>query len=80
MSKPFNKILYKMHHSLMNVSVFNGHKIYTLFVPKHIYIKYEESSKREMRNKNISSMDKTRLDGYLNPYYRAATSPRKCIR
>lgn len=30
--------------------------------------------------KKLSAMEKTRLYGYLNPIYRAATSPRKRIR
>ena len=35
--------------------------------------------KREEKNKKLSAMDKTRIDGYLNPKYHYAEYPYKRV-
>lgn len=80
MSKIISKKQQKMYDALLYYSEVIGYRLHVRRVPKHLYKKYERAVKREAEGKKLSAMEKTRLYGYLNPIYRAATSPRKHIR
>lgn len=69
----------KMYDALMLMSICIGSNFYCLRVPKNLYMEYKKAEKREADGKKLSAMEKTRLYGYLNPRYRAATSPKKRI-
>lgn len=68
-----------MRHSLVGIRVnlvgipikYSNYK-YRLLVPKRLYAPYKEAMKRAEKNKKLSAMDKTRIDGYLNPKYHYA--------
>lgn len=60
--------------------IFNGNSIYRILIPKRLVKKYNKAVKRLENGENLTPMDKTRIYGYLNPKYHAATSPRKRIR
>lgn len=66
--------------SLVGMQITCGNFIYHLFVPNRLYVPYKEAIKRAEKNKKLSTMDKTRIDGYLNPKYHFAVYPRKRIR
>ena len=66
--------------NLVGMQTACGNFIYHLFVPNRLYIPYKEAMKRAEKNKKLSAMDKTRIDGYLNPKYHFAVYPRKRIR
>lgn len=80
MSKIISKRQQKMYDALEGVSTIIGGYIYRLIVPKRLQRSFEQAHERESDGKKLSAMEKTRLYGYLNPKYRAATSPRKRIR
>lgn len=60
--------------------IVNGNSIYRILVPKRLVKKYNKAVERLENGENLTPMDKTRIFGYLNPEYHAATSPRKRIR
>lgn len=66
--------------SLVGIQIACSNFIYHLFVPNRLYVPYKEAIKRAEKNKKLSAMDKTRIDGYLNPKYHFAVYPRKRIR
>ena len=75
-----------MRHSLVGIRVnlvgipikYSNYK-YRLLVPKRLYAPYKEAMKRAEKNKKLSAMDKTRIDGYLNPKYHYAEYPYKRV-
>lgn len=69
-----------MHDSLQGIYVVIGSSIYHNLAPKRLVRVHEKAKERESESKQLTAMEKTRLYGYLNPRYRAATSPKKCIR
>lgn len=69
----------KMYNALMLMPVLIGSNFYCFRVPKNLYMEYKKAAEREANGKKLSAMEKTRLYGYLNPRYRAATSPKKRI-
>lgn len=81
----FNNFFYnrnKSHitkSSLVGMQITYDNFIYNLFVPNRLYIPYKEAIKRAEKNKKLSAMDKTRIDGYLNPKYHFAVYLRKRI-
>ena len=81
----FNNFFYnrnKSHitkSSLVSMQITCDNFIYNLFVPKRLYTPYKEAIKRAEKNKKLSAMDKTRIDGYLNPKYHFAVYLRKRI-
>ena len=81
----FNNFFYnrnKSHitkDSLVGMQIACDNFIYNPFVPNRLYTPYKEAIKRAEKNKKLSAMDKTRIDGYLNPKYHFATYPRKRI-
>ena len=80
MSKIINVKQQKMYGALQGVdTVINGY-VYRILVPKRFQRPFEEANEREADGKELSAIEKTRLYGYLNPKYRAATSTRKRIR
>ena len=80
MSKIISKKLQKMYDALEGVSTVISGRIYRCIVPKRLQRSFEQAREREYDGKELSAMEKTRLYGYLNPKYRAATSTRKRIR
>lgn len=80
MSKIISKKQQKMYDALEGVSTVIGSYIYRLIVPKRLQRSFEQAREREYDGKELSAIEKTRLYGYLNPKYRAATSTRKRIR
>lgn len=68
-----------MRHALVGMPIECGNSMYRLFVPKRLYVPYKEAMKRAEKNKKLSAMDKTRIDGYLNPKYHYAEYPCKRI-
>lgn len=60
--------------------VVTGNRVCRVFVPKRLVKKYNKAVERLENGENLTPMDKTRIYGYLNPEYHAATSPRKRIR
>lgn len=79
MSKVINKKLQKMYDSLQGIYVVIGSSIYRNLAPKCLVRAHEKAKERESEGKQLTAMEKTRLYGYLNPRYRAATSPKKRI-
>ena len=81
----FNNFFYNRNKSYITKSSLVGMQItcdnfiYNLFVAKRLYAPYKEAIKRAEKNKKLSAMDKTRIDGYLNPKYHFATYLRKRI-
>lgn len=69
----------KMYDALMVMVVCIGFNFYCFRVPKNLYKEYKKAAERKASGKKLSAMEKTRLYGYLNPRYRAATSPKKRI-
>lgn len=69
----------KMYDALTVMVVWIGSNFYCFRVPKNLYKEYKKAAEREADGKKLSAMEKTRLYGYLNPRYRAATSPKKRI-
>ena len=75
-----------MRHALVGIRVnlvgipikYSNYK-YRLLVPKRLYAPYKEAMKRAEKNKKLSAMDKTRIDGYLNPKYHYAEYPCKRV-
>lgn len=61
-----------MRISLVGMPIECGNSMYRLLVPKRLYAHYKEAMKRAKKNKELSAMDKTRIDGYLNPKYHYA--------
>lgn len=68
-----------MRHALVGMQIRCGIYMYRLIVPKRLYIPYKEAIKRAEKNKKLSAMDKTRIDGYLNPKYHYAEYPCKRV-
>ena len=68
-----------MRSSLVGMQIRYGIYMYRLLVPKRLYIPYKEAIKRAEKNKKLSAMDKTRIDGYLNPKYHYAEYPCKRV-
>lgn len=80
MSKIINVKQQKMYDALQGVNtVINGY-VYRILVSKRLQRPFKQAYERESDGKKLSAMEKTRLYGYLNPKYRAATSTRKRIR
>lgn len=79
MAKVINVKQQKMYNALMLMVICIGSNFYCLRVPKNLYMEYKKVEKREANGEKLSAMEKTRLYGYLNPRYRAATSPKKRI-
>ena len=77
MSKVVNKKLQRMHDSLQGIYVVIGSSIYRNLAPKRLVRAHEKAKERESKGKQLTAMEKTRLYGYLNPCYRAASCPRK---
>lgn len=67
-----NKQIKKMYDALQSIDTVIGCFIYRISVPKRFQRLYEEAKEREDNNKKLSTMDKTRLYGYLNPRYHSA--------
>lgn len=68
-----------MRSSLVGMQIRCSIYMYRLLVPKRLYIPYKEAIKRAEKNKKLSAMDKTRIDGYLNPKYHYAEYPCKRV-
>ena len=68
-----------MRISLVGIPIECGNSMYRLLVPKRLYAPYKEAMKRAEKNKKLSAMDKTRIDGYLNPKYHYAEYPCKRV-
>lgn len=66
-----------MRKGLTGMNVECAGRVYCLLVPKHLYKKYAYAQDRLNRHKELTPMERTRLYGYLNPKYHAATYPRK---
>lgn len=69
-----------MLKSLCGMNIIYGSNIYKILVPKRLVKKYNKAVERLKNGENLTPMDKTRIYGYLNPKYHAATNPRKRIR
>lgn len=80
MARVINAKQQKMYNALLFYSAVIGSRLYVLRVPKRLYEKHKKAVEREAKGKKLSAMEKTRLYGYLNPIYRAATSLKKRIR
>lgn len=80
MSKIISKKQQKIYDALIFYSEVICSRLYIRRVPKRLYKEYKKAVEREAEGKKLSAMEKTRLYGYLNPIYRAATSIRKHIR
>lgn len=79
MNKIISKKQQKMYNALLFYSEESGHRLYILRVPKRLYEEHKKAVEREAKGKKLSAMEKTRLYGYLNPIYRAATGLNKRI-
>ena len=80
MSKIISKKQQKIYDALIFYSEVICSRLYIRRVPKRLYKEYKKAVEREAEGKKLSAMEKTRLYGYLNPIYCAATSLRKHIR
>lgn len=69
-----------MLKSLCGMNIIHGSNIYKMLVPKRFYKSYIAATYNKVGNDIITPMEHTRIYGYLNPKYHAATSPRKRIR
>lgn len=69
-----------MNKSLYGINVTFGSYIYKLFVPKRFYKGYNDAHERVLQNKELNALEKTYLNGYLNPKYHFANQPSKHIR
>ena len=63
--------------NLVGIPIKYSNYKYRLLVPKRLYAPYKEAIKRAEKNKKLSAMDKTRIDGYLNPKYHYSEYPCK---
>lgn len=68
-----------MRHSLVGIPIKYSNYKYRLLVPKRLYAPYKEAMKQAEKNKKLSAMEKTRIDGYLNPKYHYAEYPCKRV-
>lgn len=68
-----------MRIGLIGMPIMCAGYMYHLLVPKRLYAPYKEAVKRAEKNKELSAMDKTRIDGYLNPKYHFAEYLRKRV-
>jgi hypothetical protein len=66
-----------MRKALTGMNVECAGRVYLLLVPKRLYKKYADAQYRVDEYKELTPMERTRLYGYLNPKYHAATYPRK---
>lgn len=66
-----------MRKGLIGMNVECAGRVYRLLVPKRLYKKYADAQNKVDRHKELTPMERTRLYGYLNPKYHAATYPRK---
>lgn len=69
-----------MYNALISVDVLIGNFVYYLRAPKRLVREYKKAYEREANGEKLTTIEKTRLHGYLNPRYRVATSPRKRIK
>lgn len=77
MARIINKKQQKMYDSLQGIYVVIGSSIYRNLAPKRLVRAHEKAKEHESEGKQLTAMEKTRLYGYLNPRYRAASCPRK---
>ena len=69
-----------MYDALEGIDVVINGYFYRLLAPKRLVMTFKKADEREADGKKLTSMERTRIYGYLNPRYRAACYPRKRIR
>lgn len=68
-----------MNKALYGINIISGSYIYKLLVSKRFYKRYNDAYKLMLQNKELNALEKTYLNGYLNPKYHFANRPSKHI-